>query len=42
MAAAKEIKLVPGQSEHDSVNYKAGYDIGPSNPNPQNEQEEVK
>ena len=34
-----EIKLVPGQSEHDLVAYKAGYDVGPSNPFPQNEPE---
>ena len=34
-----EIKLVPGQSEHDLVAYKAGYAVGPSNPLPQNEPE---
>ena len=34
-----EIKLIPGQSEHDLVAYKAGYDVGPSNPFPQNEPE---
>ena len=34
-----EIKLVPGQSEHDLVAYKAGYHVGPSNPFPQNEPE---
>ena len=36
-AGMEMVKLVPGQSEHDLVEYKAGYDIGPSNPNPQNE-----
>ncbi len=36
---AEDVKLVPGQSEHDMVQYKAGYDVGPSNPNPQNETE---
>ncbi len=36
---AEEIKLIPGHSEHDLVDYKAGYDIGPSNPFPTNEPE---
>ena len=34
-----ELKLIPGQSEHDLVAYKAGYHVGPSNPFPQNEPE---
>ena len=29
----------PFQGEHDQVNYKAGYDIGPANPFPQNKPE---
>ena len=35
----KEIRLIPGESEHDQVSYKAGYDIGPANPFPQNQPE---
>lgn len=34
------IKLIPGQSEHEMVEYKAGYDVGPSNPFPQNQAEQ--
>merc|ERR1712224_752066 len=37
---AKEIRLVPGDSEHENIKYKLGYDIGPSNPNPTNKEEE--
>ena len=33
------MKLVPGQSEHEMVQYKAGYAMGPSNPHPENEAE---
>lgn len=38
-AEPEEIKLVPGQSEHEMVAYKAGYAVGPANPHPENEQE---
>ena len=38
-AEPETLKMVPGHSEHELVNYKLGYDVGPSNPNPQNEQE---
>ena len=34
-----DLKLIPGQSEHEKVAYKAGYDVGPSNPFPQNQPE---
>ncbi|XP_059091219.1 uncharacterized protein LOC131886822 [Tigriopus californicus] len=37
---AECIRLIPGQSEHEMVEYKAGYDVGPSNPFPQNEAEQ--
>ena len=33
---AKELRLVPGESEHDLVDYRIGYDVGPSNPFPTN------
>jgi hypothetical protein len=40
-----KVVMAPGEgqtkSEHDIVSYKAGYDTGPSNPNPQNETEAV-
>jgi len=36
------LKLVPGQSEHEFVHYKMGYEVGPANPNPVNETEKVK
>jgi tetratricopeptide (TPR) repeat protein len=36
---AEEVKCIPGASEHDLVEYKAGYDVGPSNPFPQTEPE---
>ena len=36
----KEIKLVPGNSEHENVKYKTGYEIGPGNPFPTNKPEE--
>ena len=39
--AVETIKLIPGESEHDLVDYKAGYDVGPANPFPQNEPEKV-
>ena len=35
------IQLVPGASEHDLVNYKAGYEVGPANPFPTNEPEKL-
>ena len=35
------IRLVPGQSEHDLVDYKSGYEMGPANPFPINEQEKT-
>ena len=38
---AKELRLVPGESEHDLVDYRIGYDVGPSNPFPTNEPEKV-
>ncbi len=38
-AEPEEVKLVPGQSEHEMVEYKAGYDMGPTNPYPQNDTE---
>ena len=38
-APKETIKLIPGQSEHDLVQYKAGYAIGPENPNPTNQVE---
>ena len=38
-APKETIKLIPGQSEHDLVQYKAGYAMGPENPNPTNEVE---
>ncbi|CAB4053989.1 PRPF39 [Lepeophtheirus salmonis] len=34
-----KILLIPGCSEHELVDYKAGYDIGPENPFPTNEPE---
>lgn len=38
-APKETIKLIPGDSEHDLVQYKAGYALGPENPNPTNEVE---
>ena len=38
-APKETIKLIPGHSEHDLVQYKAGYAMGPENPNPTNEVE---
>ncbi len=38
-APVEEIKLIPGRSEHEMVEYKAGYDVGPSNPHPETEPE---
>jgi hypothetical protein len=35
------IRLVPGRSEHDLVDYKLGYEVGPANPFPTNEPEQV-
>ena len=35
----KEIRLVPGDSEHEQVKYKLGYELGPANPFPTNEPE---
>ncbi len=35
------IQFVPGASEHDLVNYKAGYEVGPANPFPTNEPEKL-
>jgi hypothetical protein len=39
--ATEVIRLVPGQSEHDLVDYKLGYEVGPANPFPTNEPEKV-
>ena len=35
----EEMKLIPAGGEHDNVSYKMGYDMGPENPQPTNEQE---
>ena len=34
------INIFLGDSEHENIKYKLGYDIGPSNPNPTNKEEE--
>ena len=40
-AEPEVIRLVPGRSEHDLVDYKLGYEVGPANPFPTNEVEKV-
>ena len=37
-AEVEEMKLIPKGGEHDNVGYSVGYDMGPTNRAPQNEQ----